>query len=72
VRRSLDTLGSAVMAFGEHELGVRIRSLLGSPARSAWNRSAVLGFLTVVALLALALSDPLHHFTETLLGLVLG
>lgn len=72
VRRNVPMLGSAVLAFGEHGLDERVRSLLVSPARTAWNRRAVRCFMAIGGSMALALSDSLHHLTETLLGFLLG
>ncbi len=72
VRQDAVMFGSAVMAFAAQGLDARIESLLASPARSVWSRSFMLGLVATGVLVALVLADPLHHFAETLLGLLVG
>lgn len=72
MRQDAAMLGPAVLAFGAHGLSERIESLLASPTSSSWNRPSIFGLLAAGGLVALVLAGPLHHFTETLIGFILG
>ena len=61
----------ALLAFGGSSVAERVRGLLATPA-ARLPRAATLFAASALLLAALRLSDPLHHATEHVLGLLLG
>jgi len=58
-----------VAAFGDCGIEARVQSLLAPPLPLQRTRFAF-AKITVISVAALAMASPLHHLTETLLGLV--
>ena len=72
VRHAVPSPNVATMAFGSHGLGARVEALLCDSA--GWNigRRTGLAMLGLGTAIAIAIANPLHHFTETLIHHLLG
>lgn len=57
--------------FGEGDIATRVEALLHAPQRALANSRRVVVLICSAAALSIVAADPLHHATETLLGLLL-
>lgn len=65
-------MGLAAVSFGGSSLAPRVASLLAEPVLPGPRGKIVHRIIMAAAAAALLLADPLHHLTETLLGLLSG
>lgn len=63
-----DGLGALASAFGGNDVAPRVQALLAVPSPEH-RRSRVVLWVAVLAV-ALVVADPLHHLTETILGML--